>query len=56
MDHRNNDFTLWESSAIIGYVLEKYDPEGKLSVSGDDKYLVAQWLAFQSSGQGPYFG
>lgn len=56
IDHKNNDFTLWESGAIIQYLVEKYDKEGKLSAQGDDKHLVAQWLAFQISGQGPYFG
>lgn len=56
IDHKNNDFTLWESAAIIEYLCDKYDTQGKLAGKGDDKYLVAQWLAFQISGQGPYFG
>jgi len=56
VDHKNNDFTLWESGAIIQYLVEKYDKEGKLGGQGNDKHLVAQWLAFQISGQGPYFG
>jgi glutathione S-transferase len=45
-----------ESDAIIEYLVEKYDPENKISVSGDDRHKQLQWLFFQASGQGPYFG
>ncbi|KAI0676497.1 glutathione S-transferase [Trametes maxima] len=57
VDHTNGDFTIWESNAIIQYLLDKYDPEHKLSVTdANDKYTLLQWLFFQASGQGPYYG
>ncbi|KAI0768692.1 glutathione S-transferase C-terminal-like protein [Trametes elegans] len=57
IDHQNGDFVLWESDAILLYLVDKYDKEHKLSVpEGNDKYTLIQWLFFQSSGQGPYFG
>ncbi|KAH9919700.1 glutathione S-transferase [Fomitopsis serialis] len=45
------------SAAIIAYLVDKYDPEHKVSV-GDpsEKWQQLQWLIFQASGQGPYFG
>ena len=46
-----------ESDAIILYIVDKYDPEHTISAASDaDRYLQLQWLFFQSSGQGPYFG
>ena len=46
-----------ESNAILTYLVDKYDPEHKISASNDaDKYHQLQYLFFQSSGQGPYFG
>lgn len=46
-----------ESNAIIQYLVDKYDPEYKISVpEGPEKYQQLQWLYFQASGQGPYFG
>jgi len=57
IDHQNNDFVLWESCAILIYLIDKYDTEKKFAVSDEaDKYQVLQWLFFQASGQGPYFG
>ena len=41
-----------ESLAIIQYLVNKYDPEHKISSVGEAKYLELQWLAFQISGQG----
>ncbi|KIX96550.1 uncharacterized protein Z520_07816 [Fonsecaea multimorphosa CBS 102226] len=53
----NTGVTLWESGAIIQYLLDKYDPAGKLSYKTEpEKFYVNQWLFFQASGQGPYFG
>ncbi|KZT19107.1 glutathione S-transferase, partial [Neolentinus lepideus HHB14362 ss-1] len=57
IDHSNDDFVLWESNAILAYLADKYDTERKFSASTeDDKYKQLQWLLFQASGQGPYFG
>ncbi|EIW59514.1 glutathione S-transferase C-terminal-like protein [Trametes versicolor FP-101664 SS1] len=57
VDHKNGDFVIWESDAILTYLVEKYDPEGKISVkTPEEKTLQLQWLFFQASGQGPYFG
>ena len=48
---------LRESDAILVYLVDKYDPEHKISaVSEEDKYHQLQWLFFQASGQGPYYG
>ncbi|KAF2478186.1 glutathione S-transferase II [Lindgomyces ingoldianus] len=53
----NTGLTLWESGAIIQYLIEQYDTEKKLTY-GDviKKNQLNQWLMFQMSGQGPYFG
>ncbi|KZT19595.1 glutathione S-transferase, partial [Neolentinus lepideus HHB14362 ss-1] len=57
IDHSNDDFVLWESDAILLYVVNKYDKEGKFSFSDpNDYYRQVQWLFFQASGQGPYYG
>ncbi|KZT23337.1 glutathione S-transferase [Neolentinus lepideus HHB14362 ss-1] len=57
IDHYNNDFVLWESNAILLYLVDKYDKDGKLRLSNpNDEYLQLQWLFFQASGQGPYYG
>ncbi|TFY68547.1 hypothetical protein EVJ58_g943 [Rhodofomes roseus] len=60
IDHSNNDFVVWESNAIMLYLVEKYDIEHKISVSdsndSNEKFEQLQWLFFQASGQGPYFG
>ncbi|KAI9054968.1 hypothetical protein LZ554_002111 [Drepanopeziza brunnea f. sp. 'monogermtubi'] len=54
----NTGITLWESGAIIEYLQEKYDAANALSYAAPapERYLVKQWLHFQMSGQGPYFG
>jgi glutathione S-transferase len=54
----NTGITLWESGAIIEYLVETYDKERKMSfATGTTEYFHAkQWLHFQVSGQGPYFG
>ncbi|KAJ4305712.1 glutathione S- transferase, nitrogen catabolite repression regulator [Kalmusia sp. IMI 367209] len=54
----NNDITLWESGAIVEYLVEKYDPERKISFEPGSKeaYHAKQWLHFQATGQGPYYG
>jgi glutathione S-transferase len=54
----NTDITLWESGAIIEYLIETYDTEQKISFKrGTKEYWHAkQWLFFQTTGQAPYFG
>lgn len=54
----NTGITLWESGAIIEYLIDKYDADKKLSfpVGTEEFYLAKQWLHFQMSGQGPYYG
>lgn len=54
----NTGITLWESGAIIEYLVETYDKGRKLGFEvGTPEYWHAkQWLYFQVSGQGPYFG
>lgn len=56
IDHRNGDFVIWESNAILLYLVDKYDKEHKISVTDEkDKYAMLQWLFFQASGQGCVF-
>jgi glutathione S-transferase len=53
----NTSLILWESGAIIQYLEEVYDKDRKLTYDSlNEKYLLNQWLHFQTSGQGPYFG
>ncbi|KAF2832833.1 URE2 protein [Ophiobolus disseminans] len=53
----NTGITLWESGAIIEYLIDTYDKERKLSIDTfPEKYHLKQFLYFQSSGQGPYYG
>lgn len=53
----NTGVTLWESGAIIQYLIETYDKDAKLTYTTvPEKYFLNQWLMFQMSGQGPYFG
>jgi len=57
VDHKHKDFTIWESNAIIEYLAAKYDPKHLLSFPDfENTQYVRQWLYFQASGQGPYFG
>lgn len=54
----NTGIVLWESGAIVEYLIEKYDVENKLSfpAATEEYYHAKQWLFFQTTGQGPYFG
>jgi glutathione S-transferase len=54
----NTGITLWESDAIVEYLIDRYDPTHNLSFPRDstESYHAKQWLFFQVSGQGPYYG
>ncbi|KAL2284138.1 hypothetical protein FJTKL_09120 [Diaporthe vaccinii] len=57
VDPNNDDFTLWESGAIIEYLVETYDAPGTLHLEDSkSRWLLRQYLHFQMSGQGPYYG
>ena len=53
----NTDLTLWESGAIIQYIIEQYDVKRTLTYDTlKERHHLNQWLQFQMSGQGPYYG
>ncbi|OAA75847.1 glutathione S-transferase Ure2-like protein [Akanthomyces lecanii RCEF 1005] len=54
----NTGLTMWESGAIVEYLTEKYDTEHKISfpTGSPEAYETKQYLYFQASGQGPYYG
>lgn len=53
----NTGVTLWESGAILLYLIEQYDTKKKLTYDTlVEKNQLNQWLIFQISGQGPYYG
>lgn len=54
----NTGLTLWESGAIIEYLIDRYDTSHILSFEKgtNESFLCKQWLFFQTSGQGPYYG
>ncbi|KAI9698024.1 MAG: glutathione S- transferase, nitrogen catabolite repression regulator [Candelina mexicana] len=47
---------LWESAAIIEYLISEYDTSNTLTyTTSPEKYQLKQWLYFQMSAQGPSF-
>lgn len=54
----NTNITLWESGAILEYLIERYDSDHRFSFpqGTPEAYHAKQWLFFQVSGQGPYYG
>ena len=48
----NTGITLWESGAIIEYLIDQYDKEDKLTYrEAPEKYYLQQNLHFQMSGE-----
>lgn len=48
----NTDITLWESGAIVEYLVDTYDKENKLTVDSlAEKWHLKQYSYFQASGQ-----
>jgi glutathione S-transferase len=54
----NVGITLWESGAIVEYLIERYDAKQQFSFppGTPESYHAKQWLYFQTTGQGPYYG
>lgn len=54
----NTGITIWESGAILEYLIAEYDKTHILSFPAGtpEFYNAKQWLTFQVSGQGPYYG
>jgi glutathione S-transferase len=51
-DPNANDIILWESGAIVEYIVDNYDKDNKLSFAeGPEKWYLKQYLHFQMSGQ-----
>lgn len=47
----NTGITLWESAAIVEYLVDQYDKEGKLTYrKAPEKYYLEQYVCFQMSG------
>lgn len=59
IDPNNADLVLWESGAILEYLVETYDAERRaisFPLGTPERWHAQQFLHFQTSGQGPYFG
>ncbi|KAF4313874.1 putative glutathione s-transferase protein [Botryosphaeria dothidea] len=57
LEDPNTGVKIFESGAILEYLIETYDKEEKFHYStSPEKWLQKSWLHFQMSGQGPYFG
>lgn len=53
VDHKNNDFCIWESGAIMFYLVDKYEKQGGkfFGTTPEERALVMQWLTYQLSGK-----
>lgn len=53
----NTRVKLFESGAIVEYLIDQYDPNQKVHYADiHQKYDAKAWLHLQMSGQGPYYG
>jgi glutathione S-transferase len=55
----NTGVALFESGAIIEYIIERHDQVGKISYGNDhpqERWSSRSWLHFKMSGQAPMFG
>lgn len=52
----NHGVVLWESGAIVEYLCDHYDQDGKLSYGNKfpENYQCKQWLFFQVSSWQPW--
>lgn len=52
----NTGITIWESGAILEYLIEVYDKTGALHYAKTpERWYTQQYLHFQMSGQGKWF-
>ncbi len=58
LEDPNTGIRLRESGAIIQHLIDEYDRDYKISFEfgTPECHLARQWLHFQMSGQGPYYG
>lgn len=57
IDHKRNDFAVWESGAILDYLATEYDPQNKIhGKTPEERATVMQWLFFQVTGHSPVQG
>ncbi|THH27223.1 hypothetical protein EUX98_g6959 [Antrodiella citrinella] len=52
VDHMNDGFIVWESAAIMLYLVDNHDSEKRLAVTSNVDRHLYQWLLFQASPQG----
>ena len=54
----NTGIKVWESGAIVTYLINTYDRDHKFSFEANtpDAWHAQQWLHLQATGQGPYYG
>jgi glutathione S-transferase len=53
----NNATSLWESLAIVEYLVQTYDKEERLRYAPNTQnwWMCQQWLAYQMGAQSPFF-
>lgn len=48
IDHANGDHIVWESAAILTYLVERFDPNGGfLGTTIEERSTVSQWVNYQ---------